>query len=83
MQFEETISTRFPASSWNSSVGPEGSLSKLAHPLFVIPLSHPTCSNRLRLDKDALRELILALWDKGMSYRMTNQEVGLHWTRVA
>jgi transposase len=47
-----------------------------------VPILPSTESNERNLDKQKLREKIMALYAQGMSYRKIAREVGIHWTRV-
>jgi hypothetical protein len=49
---------------------------------FAVPLPASTVTKHAFPDKAALRECILEMRAKGMSYRQIAHEVGLHWTRV-
>lgn len=49
---------------------------------FDIPLPPSTESALRNPDKDTLRQTILDLRAKDMSYRQIAEIVGLHWTRI-
>jgi len=49
---------------------------------FELPVSASTAANKRNPDKVKLKETILALHERGWSYRQIGREVGLHWTRV-
>lgn len=49
---------------------------------FTVPLPASTVKKRAFPDKAALRECVLEMCAKGMSYRQIAREVGVHWTRV-
>jgi hypothetical protein len=49
---------------------------------FDIPLPASTESDLRNLDKAQLRADILAMRDRGMSYRKIGAVLGVHWTRV-
>jgi len=47
-----------------------------------MPETASTASNRLNGNKALLREKVLEMRQRGMSYRQIADAVGLHWTRV-
>jgi hypothetical protein len=49
---------------------------------FDIPVPHSTESRLRNPDKEHLRADILAMLQKGMSYRKIGAILGIHWTRV-
>ena len=49
---------------------------------FDMPEAASTASNRLNGNKALLREKVLEMRQRGMSYRQIADAVGLHWTRV-
>lgn len=49
---------------------------------FDMPEATSTASNRLNGNKALLREKVLEMRQRGMSYRKIAVAVGLHWTRV-
>ncbi|MCA9885951.1 MAG: hypothetical protein KC708_23405, partial [Anaerolineae bacterium] len=51
--------------------------------LFKVPIPTSTATNRFHPDKHKLRSQILALRERGFSYREIARLTGIHFTRVA
>ena len=49
---------------------------------FEVDAPEATVSKERNPDKGQLRAEILAMRDRGMSYRKIGERLGIHWTRV-
>ena len=49
---------------------------------FPIPQSLSAITDQRYPDKQQLNEMILELYEQGMSYREVGVMLGIHWTRI-
>jgi hypothetical protein len=54
----------------------------VVHDLFNLPVPPSTSTDDRHPDKAILRDKIMMLRDRGMSYREIGERLGLHWTHV-